>query len=147
MSTTRLLLATAISALVMLALWWLWHISFMAPLYVEHTAALPRELPLWRITVLGYVVLALLMAYLYPKGYSGGDPLVEGLRFGAVMGVLATLPRSLILYGVEGSHTGTLVIVDASWHIVEQSIGGLVIALLHGRFAWGTTSVEASRDG
>ncbi|MBT3342503.1 MAG: hypothetical protein HN712_13890 [Gemmatimonadetes bacterium] len=135
MSIPRFLLATILSALVMLALWWLWHMSFMATLYAEHTA-LPRDVPLTRITVLGYFLLALLMAYIYPKGYTGADPLAEGLRFGALMGVLSTLPRSLILYGIEGGHTGTLVIVDASWHIIEQGIGGLVIALLYGRYSW-----------
>ena len=135
MSIPRFLLATILSTLVMLALWWLWHMSFMAPFYAEHIA-LPRDVPLTRITVLGYVLLAMLMAYLYPKGYAGSEPLAEGLRFGAVMGVLSTLPRSLILYGIEGGHTGTLVIVDAAWHIAEQGLGGLVIALLYGRYAW-----------
>ena len=114
---------------------------------VEHILAdpdLPRDVPLMRIAALGYVLLALLMAHVYPKGYAGGAPASEGLRFGAFIGLIATLPRSLVLYAMEGGHTGTLVIVDASWHIVEQGIGGLVIALLHGRFAWGTPGNPAT---
>ncbi|MBT7598503.1 MAG: hypothetical protein HN559_26595 [Gemmatimonadetes bacterium] len=133
MSTQRFLLATAASALVMLTLGWLWHDSFMAAFYAEHTA-LPRQVPLTRIIILGYVLLAFLMTYIYPKGYSGGDPLAEGVRFGMLMGVLFPLPHGIILYGAEGNHTGTLVIVDASWHIIEQGMGGIVIALMHGRF-------------
>jgi hypothetical protein len=143
MSTQRFLLATIVSALVMLALGWLWHHSFMAVYYEEHTA-LPRQVPLTRIIILGYVLLALLMTYLYPKGYSGGNPLPEGLRFGVLMGVLFTLPHGLILYATEGGHTGTIVIVDASWHIVEQGLGGIVIALMHGRFAWSEPRIQES---
>ncbi len=136
MSTQRFLLATAVSALVMLALAWLWHGAFMAEFYVAHTA-LPREVPLTRMFVFGYVVLAVLMTHLYPKGYSGGSPVAEGLRFGIFIGLLFVLPHGLILYGADGGHTGTLVIVDASWHIVEQGIGGIVIAVMHGRITWG----------
>lgn len=84
----------------------------MADFYAQHTA-LQREMPLTRIIVLGYLLLAILMTYVYPKGYSGGEPLAEGLRFGVFIGVLYTLPHALVIYGAEGGHTGTLVIVDA----------------------------------
>ena len=112
MSIPRFLLAAVVSALVMLTLGWLWHASFMADFYPQHTA-LQREMPLTRIIVLGYLLLAILMTYFYPKGCSGGEPLAEGLRFGVFIGVLYTLPHALVIYGAEGGHTGTLVIVDA----------------------------------
>ena len=132
MSIQRFLLTIALSCLVMATLSWLWHHSFMAALYQEHTA-LVREVSLMRLVVLAYLLLEVIMGVIYPKGYDGGNPLWEGLRFGALIGVLWTLPHDLVLYATGGNHTGTLIIVDAAWHIVEQAIGGVVVALMYGR--------------
>lgn len=115
----------------MLLLAWLWHDVLMGEFYRTHSPLL-RESPLIRVVLLGYVVLAALMAVIYPKGYEGGRPWIEGLRFGLYMGLLATLPRGIVMYAVDGSHTGLLIAVDAAWHLAEQGAGGVVIALIHG---------------
>ena len=63
----------------------------------------------------------MLMAYLYPKGYSEGSPVGEGLKFGILIGLIWILPLGLIL--------------DAVWHLVEEGAGGIVIGLVYGRNA------------
>ena len=131
MDLRKLILATLLAMVVMGALAALWHGWVLHDFYVAHSP-LRRETLLLRLMGLGYFVLAVMMAVMYPKGYEGGTPWSEGLRFGAFMGVLFTLPRGLVLYGAEGCHTGTLLVVDAAWHLVEQGAGGLVIALVHG---------------
>ena len=97
----------------------LWHGLAMRDFYATHSPTL-REVPLLRIIGLGYLFLGVLMAVIYPKGYEGGSPWLEGVRFGMFMGLLFTLPRGLVLYGSEGCHTGLVVVVDAAWHLVEQ---------------------------
>ena len=131
MDLRKLILATLLSMAAMVALSALWHGWVLHDFYLSH-APLRREVLLLRLMGLGYFILALMMTVIYPKGYEGGVPWVEGLRFGTLMGVLFALPRSLVLYGAEGAHTGTLVVVDAAWHLVEQGIGGVLIALVHG---------------
>ncbi len=131
MEIRRLMLATALSWLAMVALFLLWHGVIMAEFYSDHAPML-RDAPLFRLIGLGYFVLATLMAVIYPKGYEGGPAWVEGVRFGLFIGILYALPRSLVLYGAEGCHTGTIVIVDAAWHRVEQGVGGLMIGRIHG---------------
>ena len=131
MDLRRLILATLLSMAAMSALAALWHGWLLHAFYSEHMPLL-RQTPVLRLIGLGYFVLALVMAVIYPKGYEGGSPWFEGLRFGALMGVLFTLPRGLVLYGAEGSQTGTLLAVDAAWHLAEQGVGGLVIAWIHG---------------
>lgn len=131
MEARRQLLATVLSWLAMVVLFLLWHGLLMADFYADHAPML-REAPLLRLIGLGYFVLAAVMTVIYSKGYEGGAPWLEGLRFGLFIGILYALPRSLVLYGAEGCHTGSVVVVDAAWHLAEQAAGGLVIGLIHG---------------
>ena len=82
--------------------------------------------------MLGYLILDFLMALVYPMGYKGGSPLKEGFRFGALIGLIWVLPISVIDHGLYNLPL-TLVIVDSSWHVVQEGIGGIVIALVYGR--------------
>lgn len=131
MEVRKLILATVLGLAVMMFLSGLWHGLAMRDFYATHSPTL-REVPLLRIIGLGYLLLGVLMAVIYPKGYEGGSPWLEGVRFGMFMGLLFTLPRGLVLYGSEGCHTGLVVVVDAAWHLVEQGGGGIAIALVHG---------------
>ncbi len=131
MEVRRLILATVASWVVMMVLFFLWHGQLMASFYADH-APMMRQTPLLRLIGLGYFVLAAVMAVIYPKGYEGGAPWLEGVRFGLFVGILYALPRGLVSYGAEGCHTGLAVVVDAAWHLAEQAVGGLVIGLVHG---------------
>jgi drug/metabolite transporter (DMT)-like permease len=86
---------------------------------------------MWSLT-LAYVLQAILLAYIYPKGYSGGKPLTEGLRFGFVMGVLIFITYAFFLYGkFKVEFTPTL--LHGFMHVVETMGGGITIALIYGK--------------
>ena len=135
MSTKKCLLAWLLGFLAMFILSGIWYMLIMEEFYKTHCYISARESPLMAYIALGYVVLALLMAYLYPIGYKDGPPAREGFRFGALIGVLWILPYSLVLYGATNSGTRMLILVDTIWHIVEQGIGGIVIGTIYGRIA------------
>ena len=60
--------------------------------------------------------------------------MAEGLRFGAVIGLLWWLPANVILSGIYET-TLSSAFVDGAWHVVEGAAGGVVIGLLHARGA------------
>ena len=96
-----------------------------------HNAAVAREQVNFLFIVLGYGALAFLMSYAYPIGYKGGTPVKEGLRFGILVGLLVALPLNLILHGVwKVTLAGSL--VDSIYHVIEQIVGGIIIALIYG---------------
>ena len=74
----------------------------------------------------------LIMAYLYPKGYEGGAPAVEGFRFGALVGIIMVLPLNVLFVGMFGVGMGAI-IVDVPWHLVEQGATGAAIGLAYGK--------------
>jgi hypothetical protein len=77
-------------------------------------------------SLLGFFV----FAYAYAKGYEGGPGLVEGLRFGVIVGLLLACFSgvwSYVMMPVSGSFAAAMV-VDV---IVEMAIFGIVVGLIY----------------
>ena len=129
MNTKKFILATAAGSLTMWLLAGLWHELIMAQFYEVETQANHEGTG---IILLAYVVLGLLMAYVYPIGYKGKQPWVEGLRFGFVIGILWVFPHELAMAGAYGNSI-LYVLKNAVWHMVEQGVGGITIGLVYGR--------------
>ena len=130
MDTKKMLFAIIGGFVAMFALSGLWHMLIMADFYEANSSSTAFAEPKMQFIVLGYLILALIMAYIYPLGYKGGSSVTEGLKFGLIIGLLWILPIGVVLYGVMES-SGTLLVVDAIWHIVEQGIGGVVVGLVY----------------
>ena len=117
----------------------LWHQLILTDFYTARTQALARtEVDMLWITI-GIFVLGFLMAYVYPMGYQGGSSLKEGFRFGAVIGLIWILPWSLIIHGIWNYPLDS-VILDAVWHMAEEGVAGIVIALVYGSNSEATES-------
>ncbi|MCK4897984.1 MAG: hypothetical protein KAS38_04375 [Anaerolineales bacterium] len=78
------------------------------------------------------ISMALIMAYIYPKGYEGGSPVSEGLRFGILIGLLYGIPLTLHFGSLFPISFGALLL----WALIETlktAAGGLAIGLVYGR--------------
>lgn len=73
-----------------------------------------------------------MMAWIYPKGYSGGSPIAEGLRFGLAIGILVHLSIAFEMWAMMDVNLGG-VIGDRIFHIIDATAGGAVIGLIHGK--------------
>lgn len=102
------------------------------------------------LIIVGYLLLGALMAYMYPIGYKGGRPVLEGLRFGLLIGLLWVLPQELVRLGAHGKGSISYILVNSAWHLVEQGAGGVIIGLIYGRepaAAPGRSAGEAAPRG
>ncbi len=132
MKAKTFLACAAVAFVVSFALGFFWHAWLLADFYEEGNAAANREEGLIQFIALGYGALALLMAWMFPIGLRSDALLKEGARFGALIGLLWTLPLSLIFYGVMKLSL-EVVIVDSVWHVVEQGATGVAIAWVYGK--------------
>jgi hypothetical protein len=118
---------------VMFALSGLWYQVLTAG---QHTGGLyekfVREHYNMLFLLLGYAVLAFLMAKIYPIGYKGGAPFKEGLVFGALIGLVVGLSNNLVYYAVWNVSL-SVQLLDSAWQVVEKGFGGLAIALVWGK--------------
>ena len=132
MNVKKFVLAWVAAVVVTFLLAVLWHLFLLADFYEVQTQALAREEPNMPVVIVGHLILGFLMAFVYPMGYKGGSPVKEGFRFGALIGLIWILPMSVIIHGLW-NYPLTGVIVDSVWHIVEEGIAGIGIALVYGR--------------
>ena len=132
MDAKKFLLAFLGAAVVMLAVSTVWYMVIMEGFYSENFSEIQRaEFDMVWITI-GYVFAALMLSFIYPKGYQGGGPLGEGLKFGLFMGLLIAVPVGFVNHGVwKIALSGT--IVEIVYQIVEKSLAGIVIGLIYGR--------------
>ena len=117
---------------VMLGLSGLWHQVLMGEYYAAILPSVARAEPNIVVIALGYLITVAVMTQLYPVGYKGGSGVSEGLRFGAVIGLLWWLPANVVLSGVYET-TLASGLVDGVWHVVEGAAGGVVIGVVHAR--------------
>lgn len=104
---------------------------FIARNLVNLENAIIREEPSILLIALGYFVLALIMSYLYPK-LVRNNSIVNGFKFGALIGILWILPFNLVLHAVY-EFPQLALIIDPAWAIIEQGVGGIAIALVYSK--------------
>jgi hypothetical protein len=76
---------------------------------------------------LAYLLLAALMAFLFSQSFTSSPGAGAGFQFGALFGLIATLPLYLILFAVWDVSMAHI-LVDSGWHLIEEGLGGIVLA-------------------
>lgn len=125
---SKLLISTLLGGLGMWIIAGLWHNSIL-PYFNENVQAHEKGIFL---ILIGYFILAFLMTYLYSNIGFTGKNIIVGLRIGVVVGILWVFPHGLVM---AGAHDTSVIyeIKNTIWHMVEQGVGGIIIALIYGR--------------
>ena len=132
MNASKFVTGALVASVVAFLLSGLWHVVLMGEYYESVTVG-GREAPLMWAVGLGYLVVGIIMAYMYPKGYEGGSPVGEGLKFGAIIGLLWWLPTNIVLYAVLDGSSSSEIFVDGIWHVFEEGFAGAALGLVYGR--------------
>jgi len=96
-------IATLSSGLIMWVVAGLWHELMMLAFYSQEIAAKHEGIG---IILLGYLILAALMVYLYSSFAKIRNGLKEGLVFGSVIGLLWVFPHELVMAGAHAQPLG-----------------------------------------
>jgi len=128
----------------------IWYMVVMAEYYERvmkgvYNANARLDEPNLVYIAIGYLFYAFIMAYMFPIGYKGGSAVSEGLKFGAIIGVLITVPLTFINMGLLSASAGPA-LVDAIYQIVEKAIGGIVIAKVYSGGAAAASAPESSEE-
>ena len=123
--TFRLILAPSVSGVSMWIIAGLWH-NLILPTVTENVEAHHEGIG---IMLIAYLILASLMTWLFTLIPSDNSTLLlNGFKLGIIAGILWVFPHGLVMAGAHGTSI-LYEIKNTLWHIVEQGIGGIIIAL------------------
>ncbi len=131
MNVPRLALAAVVTWIVFLVIGFVVNGVLLQGIYAQHAhvmrPAADMMLPVGLgVSLLGFFV----FVYVYAKGYEGGSGLVEGMRFGVLVGMLLVCFANVWEYVVFPISTQLFVywILD---YIIEFAIYGMIVGYLY----------------
>ena len=89
------------------------------------------DMTIWKVA-LACLAQALFMAIIYPHGYKGGSPAVEGFKFGLWIGFLLSIPYFFFRWSTPGL-AALPIFVDALFGGILTVLTGIVIGLVYGK--------------
>ena len=111
-----------------------WHLILFHEVYLDLNVYTNFENPIIGLGILAVVLEGLVMAYLYPRYYNGGSPIVEGLKFSYLMGIFL-LSVSVVAHAAKNTIDSYLIwfILEPVFHFVQFTIVGIAIGLIYGK--------------
>lgn len=110
-----------------------WHLIWFHDLYLE-MGAFTRPEPIVPLGMLAVATQGVVIAYLYPFFYRDGNPILQGIRFSLIIG--------LVVYSVMGfamaakidiNPISTFLIYGIIFQFIQFFITGTALGLIYGR--------------
>ncbi len=129
----KFLLATLVYSVVTMIHGFTWHFSFFPELYAQ-LGIYNREPPIIPLGLSLMIIQGVILAYLYPRYYRGGSPVIQGIRFGLIMGLFLFSVSTLANAAkIQVSSMGTWLIIQAAFHLIQFVVAGAGIGLVYGK--------------
>lgn len=84
------------------------------------------------LVMFAITAMSLIMAKIYPKGYEGGLPAVEGLKFGILMGMFYGIPFTFF-FGTMFPISVSAILIMAIVTTLEVAVAGVLVGLVYGK--------------
>ncbi len=133
MNFGRLAAAAVAAWIVSLPLGFLVNDVLLADITAANAAAMRPEAQIMANLPLGFAFLLLgfvAFAYAYAKGYEGGNGVVEGARFGALVAIVVCgfgLIWQYVIYPINGAYV-VAIMIDS---VIELSIYGAIVGAIY----------------
>jgi hypothetical protein len=130
----RLILSTLVVGVVLFLLGWLLYGILFMDMYKQYFGEFMRpeyDMKIWAYAVANFSQ-AFFMYIIYSKGYKGGSPFLEGLKFGILISLFMGIPYMFMTWGgMRVSYQG--VVFDAILFMILITIAGVLTGIIHGK--------------
>lgn len=130
----KILRGTVFGGITFFFLGWVVYGMLLADFMAAHSDASlnrPDDQMVWWAMILSNLVLGLLVTLVLK--WSGAASIVDGIKTGAIFGLLMGLTMDLMMYSMTTQYDLTVVFVDVIVYTVLLAIMGLVIVLTWGK--------------
>jgi hypothetical protein len=130
----KLIISTLVVGIVLFMLGGLFFSVLFADYFKLHFGPMMRsenDFKLWAFAV-GSIIRAFFMYIIYSKGYQGGSPFFEGLKFGIYISLFYAVPYVFFEWGGSPVHYQP-VVIDGVIEMAMLTIAGTLTGIIHGR--------------
>ncbi|HBR68048.1 MAG TPA: DUF1761 domain-containing protein [Rhodospirillaceae bacterium] len=129
----KIIFATLSYIILTMAIAYPWHMIWFHSLY-ETMGAVTRPEPIIPLGMLSMLIQGIVIAYLYPFWYKGGNPAVQGVKFMLIVG--------LLIYSVMGFATvakmnitpiSTFLMYHTAFQLIQFVVTGAALGLIFGK--------------
>jgi len=110
-----------------------WHMMWFQDLYVE-MGAVTRASPIMPLGIAAILMQGIVIGYLYPFFYKGGNPIIQGIKFNLIIGLMtytamgfATAAKILI------EPVSTFLIYHTLFQTIQFTLTGAALGLIYGK--------------
>jgi hypothetical protein len=112
-----------------------WHLGLFKQTY-DRLGMFTRQQPIIWLGLASMVIQGAVMAYVYPRFYAGGSPIMTGALFGLLMGLFMGSNAVLAEAGKnEVASLRTWILLEGAFYLVWPVLFGMTIGLVYGQLA------------
>jgi hypothetical protein len=133
-TTMREFVLAVLSYFVLTVLWaYPWHILWFHDLYLE-LGAMTRDPPIIPLGMAAIVIQGVVIAYLYPFYYHGGHPVVQGIKFSLIIGLMVyTVMAFATAAKFQIEPVSKFLVYHAMFQFIQFILTGTALGLIYGR--------------
>lgn len=110
-----------------------WHLVLFKVVYDE-LGIFTRNEPIFALGFLSMIFQGIVLAFIYPRCYKGDRPVIEGLKFGLLMGIFMGSYAVLAVGAKQRvSSLSTWIILESIYFLLQFGVVGIVIGLIYGK--------------
>ena len=133
MNTKKIILATLSYVVLTMAVAYPWHMIWFHDLYIE-LGAYTRAEPIVPLGMLSMLVQGSVIAYLYPFFYRGGNPIVQGIIFSLIMGVVVYSVMGFAMAAkIDINPISTYLTYNAIFQFIQYLVTGIALGIIYGK--------------
>lgn len=133
MDIKKIIFATISYVVLSMAVAFPWHMIWFHDLYVE-MGAVTRAEPIIPLGMLTMVIQGFVLAYLYPFYYRGGNPVLNGIKFTFIAGLLIyTVMGFATVAKMDIEPISTFLLYHTAFQAIQFLITGAALGMIYGR--------------
>lgn len=129
----KILLATCSYVVLSMLIAYPWHMILFHDIYLE-IGAFTRPQPIVPFGMLAMIIQGAVIAYLYSFYYRGGRPVIEGIKFSLIAGLLVyTVMVFATVAKFDINPISTFIVYGTIFQFIQFLITGAALGLIFGR--------------
>jgi len=133
MNVKKIILATVAYVLITMAIAYPWHMMLFHDLY-EGMGAYTRPEPSIPLGMSSMLVQGLVIAYLYPFFYQGGNPVIQGIRFSVIIGAIVYSVMGFAMAAkIDINPISAYLLYNLAFQLIQFVCTGAVLGLIYGK--------------